>query len=736
MRGRGYRRWVDIINHAGRVCRELCAVVRSALYRQESMLEELLYPKTVAVIGASRTPGKVGHAILSNLVNGGYTGTIVPVNPSADEMMGVRCYGDLQEYEGRVDLSIIVVPPKIVMAALASSVKAGAKAVCVITAGFKEVGEAGAKHERELADFCKKHAVRMLGPNCLGLLNTENGMNASFAVQMPKPGSISVLSQSGALCTAILDWSAGRGLGLAKLISIGNKADLNEIDLLSVLGEDAQTNVLACYLESITNGDDFIKVAEQVSSKKPVIILKSGTTQAGGKAASSHTGSLAGADIAYGAAFKRAGVIRAETFESLFDYASALAMQPLPKGERVAIITNAGGPGIMAADAVENMGMHVVPLKESISSALAAKLPAAASVANPIDVLGDADPERYAMALNAALDDETVDAIIVILTPQAMSRSAETARAIIKNLRGNKPVLASFMGGADVMPAREEFVAAHLPDYPAPERAVAALRAMCDYAAWRRRPPRIVTRFPVNRRRVERVLARQVRMGRREVGEVEGKEILRAYDFNVLPGQLCRSADEAVAVADRVGMPVAMKIVSPDIIHKSDMGGVKLNLSSAQQVRDAYDLMMLRLGRSVPHAQLTGVYVEQMCKPGREVILGMHRDPQFGPMLMFGLGGIFVEVMKDVSFYLAPITKEEALEMLKTTRSYALLKGARGEAAVDLDAIAGALQRISQLVTDFPQVMEMDINPFIVGAVGTQPVVADARMTLSGVEVS
>lgn len=698
------------------------------------MLEALLCPETVAVIGASRTPGKVGHAILANLVKSGFGGTIVPVNPTTREIMGLACYEDPRAAGVEVDLSIIVVPPGAVLTAVEASAAAGAKAVAVITAGFKEVGKDGAQLEQDLAAACRDKGLRLLGPNCLGLINTENRMNASFAVQTPKPGRISVISQSGALCTAILDWSIGRGVGLAKLISIGNKADLCEVDLLSALAEDEQTRVIACYLESITAGDEFIRVAEAVASVKPVVILKAGTTAAGGKAASSHTGSLAGADIAYGAAFRRAGVVRADDFESLFDYAMALAMQPLPRGDNVAIITNAGGPGIMAADAVETRGMKVRPLHQEISSSLKEKLPAAASVGNPIDVLGDADPERYAIALDAALDDGGVDGVVVILTPQAMSKPAETARAIIQRIRGTKPVLAAFMGGADVMPAREEFVAANLPDYPAPERAVAALKAMCDYAAWRRRPPRVVTRFPVNRRRVERVLARMARAKRREVGEADAKEILRAYDFHVPPGQVARSAEEAVAIADRVSYPVAMKIVSPDIIHKSDFGGVRLGLSNAGQVADAFDLMMVRISRRAPEAKLTGVYIERMCKPGREVILGMHRDPQFGPMLMFGLGGIFVEVMKDVSFHLAPITQEEAMEMLMGTRSYALLKGARGQGAVDLGAIAGALQRISQLATDFPQILEMDINPFIVGEVGTPPVVADARLTLAGVE--
>jgi len=462
-----------------------------------------------------------------------------------------------------------------------------------------------------------------------------------------------------------------------------------------------------------------------------VVVFKAGVTRSGMKAASSHTGSLAGADIAYAAAFRRAGIIRAETFEALFDYATALAMQPLPKGNRVAIITNAGGPGIMAADSVEQSGMAVATLAGATATALRSKLPAAASVGNPIDVLGDADPERYAMALNAAQDDPSVDAVIVILTPQAMTRPAETARAIQACARNEKPILVSFMGGEDVMPGRAELVEANLPDYPSPERAVAALRALCSYAAWLRRPPRVLTRFPVNRRRVERILHRHQRTGQLQVGEAYAKDILRAYDFNVPAGRMAATAEEAILAAEKIGYPVAMKISSPQIVHKSDVGGVRLNLSSPEEVRDAFDLIMLRIREQVPNAVIEGVYVEQMCLRGREVILGMTRDPQFGPLLMFGLGGIFVEVMKDVTFHLAPITEEEAGQMLESTKSFALLKGVRGTDSVDLSAIAVSLQRISQLVTDFPQIREMDINPFIVMAVGRDSIAADARITLS-----
>jgi len=694
------------------------------------MLKSLLTPKSIAVIGASRKAGKVGHEIVANLIKGGYAGMIIPVNPSADEILGLRCYPDITQYDGEIDLSVVVVPTQGVMSAVESSVSAGAQAIAVITAGFREVGSEGTKLEEQIARYCQSKQVRLLGPNCLGLINSHHKMNASFATKMPQPGNISIFTQSGALATAILDWSAASHVGLGKLISIGNKADLNENDFLTALSQDDQTKVIVGYLESILCGDDFIKAAEVASSRKPIVILKAGTTTAGSKAASSHTGSLTGADIAYGAAFKRTGIIRAETFESLFDYAIAFAMQPLPKGDRVAIITNAGGPGIMAVDAVENLGLKAAILNEEIGRALKEKLPAAASVGNPIDVLGDGAPDRFVTAVDAAQDDSGVDAIIAILAPQAITKPLETARAIKDCMRHEKPLFACFMGGEDVMPGREELTAANIPNYPSPERAVRTLKAMCDYVAWRNRPPRIVTRFPVNRRRVERIVTRHQRNDIYNIGEAKAKEILVAYNFKVPAGRLAMTAEEAVEVADEIGYPVAMKIASPDILHKSDIGGVKLNLESVEAVRDAYDLMMLRIGQKLPKANLEGVYMEEMCPRGREVIIGMSYDQQFGPMLMFGLGGIFVEVMKDVTFHLAPITAEEAMQMLKGTRSFALLKGVRGQSGVNLSAIGGSLQRLSQLITDFPQIIEMDINPLIVGSTGADPVAADARITL------
>jgi len=694
------------------------------------MLEFLLYPKSIAVIGASRTPGKVGYEILANLLDGGFEGQIIPVNPSADEILGLSCLHDLNTYTSTVDLAVIAVPAASVLKTVESSIRAEVKAIAIITSGFRETGPEGTKIQSEIAQLCSQAGVRLLGPNCLGLINTGHRMNASFSKRMPKAGGISVLSQSGAVCTAMLDWAMARGLGLAKVISIGNKADLNEADFLSVFETDEQTKVIVGYLENITSGDKFIKAARAAASAKPLVLLRAGVTEAGMKAASAHTGGLAGDDIAYAAAFKRAGVIRAESFDSLFDYAVALSMQPLPKGNRVAIITNAGGPAVMAADALEQSGMKVATLNGHSAGALREKLPPAAIVSNPIDVLGDADPKRYATAVSAAQKDGSVDAIIVILTPHAMTKPAETARAIAACSSDDKPVLAVFLGSADAMPERRELADCNLPDYPSPERAVAALRAMYEYGTWRSRPARVVTRFPVNRHRVERIISRHLRTNHIQIGEVEAKEILRAYDFNVPDGRVANRSEEAVEIAERIGFPVAMKIVSADIVHKYDVGGIKLNISGPDQVRDTFDLLTLRVSRRAPEARLNGVYVEKMCVRGLEVILGMTSDSQFGPMLIFGLGGTFVDVLKDVSCYLAPITADEAMQMLMETRSYALLKGARGQADVDLSAITGGLQRISQLATDFPQIKELNINPFIVGSLGTEAMVVDAQITL------
>ena len=695
------------------------------------MLDRLFSPTSIAVIGASKTVGKVGYYTVSNLVQAGFTGPIIPINSAGGELFGLKVFPKLSDYPDSVDLVVIAVPAEMVPAAASEAVQKKAGAIVVVASGFKEMGRQGKALEDELTEICRKGGVRLLGPNCLGVINTAIKLNASFSKRIPQPGCLSIFSQSGALCTAMMDIADERELGVSKAVSIGNKADVTEVDVLSALAHDEETRVIVGYLEDISDGDKFVKAAEEASSQKPVVILKAGTTNAGSRAAANHTGVLAGKDTAYSAAFKRAGICRADSFEALFDYATALALQPTPRGDRVLIITNSGGSGTMAADAVEKAGMTVTPLNAGLRATLRERMPAAAFIDNPIDISADAEPRHYAAAIDIAVADGAIDAILVVLAPQYMTEPAGTVRAIVAHLDETVPVLASFLGGSDIMPSRKELAAAGLPFYDSPERAVNALKAMHEYGVWKNRPARHVVRFPVNRRRVERIIARRQRTNRLRLGEVKSKDILKAYGFQILEGRLTTSPEEAVEIARFIGFPVALKIISPSIVHKSDLGGVRLNLGSAQEVADAFDLMMLRINKHAPNAIIGGIYVEKMAEKGLEVIIGMTRDPQFGPMLMFGLGGIFVEVMKDVTFHLAPITETEAIQMLQSTRSYELLQGKRGLKEVDLKAIAVALQRISQLTTDFPQILDLDINPLIVGEIGNEPVVVDARMTFA-----
>lgn len=694
------------------------------------MLDTLLHPKSVVVTGATPTPGNAGRDILANLKSAGFQGAVYPVAPGIEEILGFRCYPDLDSCPQTADVCVVAVPAPEVLDSVQHGLDAGIGFFIVLTPGFKEAGEEGRRLEEELLAACAARGARLLGPNCIGLINTRHRMNASLSPAKPSCGGIAVVSQSGSLCMAILDWAWSRKVGLSMVVSLGNKCDLDESDFLQALAGDEHTKVIAGFLESVADGEGFLRAAEHAAEIKPVVIFKAGITRAGALAASSHTGSRAGADIAYGAALKRSGLIRAQRFDDLFDFAQAFATQPLPSGTRVAVVTNGGGAGIMAVDAMESSSLNIAELGESTRERLRALLPDAASVVNPVDIGGEQSAERFAQACRIVREDPDVHAILVLATPQNMLRLQDLAGSLADIHDAGKPLLVSFMGGQAVEETRQRLNELNIPHYPSPERAVAALRALCDYAAWKRRPPRVVTRFPVNHRRIGRVLRWHERMGLSRVAEVESKAILDAYGFNVLPGGLAATQDAAVDLAEAVGYPVVMKIVSPDIVHKSDIGGVRLNLANAEQVRDAFDLLMLRMQRKAPHAAIRGMYVERMGPQGREVILGMTRDPLFGPMLMFGLGGIFVEVMEDVTFHLAPITAEEAMQMLKNTRSYALLCGARGQDPVDLDSIALGLQRISQLAMEYPQVNELEINPFIVGDIGTKPYPADARMSL------
>ncbi|MGD9110503.1 MAG: acetate--CoA ligase family protein [Phycisphaerales bacterium] len=695
-------------------------------------LENFFNPRSVAVVGASQKKGKVGHEILAGLIKAGYEGKIFPVNNKAEEIEGLKCYPDLKSIGEKPDLVIIIIPAKFVPDIMEQCALVGAKSVIIITAGFKEVGEQGKQLEQKVVQIAKRSGIRIIGPNCLGLIVPANKLNASFGGDLPAAGATGYLSQSGALLAAILDMANANDIGFSKLISIGNKADIDELDIIRALGADKDTKVIAGYLESITDGNAFVREAEHISNAKPILLLKSGGTKAGAKAASSHTGSLAGGETAYEVVFDRAGIIRCNSIKQQFDYAQAFANQPLPKGSSVAVITNAGGPGIMAADAIERQGLTFAKLSNQTIETLSSQLPPAANLYNPVDVLGDALAERYKFATDVVLNDPNVNVLLVLLTPQAMTEAADTAQAIIEvtQQKSEKPVLACFMGASKVAQAVKILRHGKVPQYDSPESAVQTIKVMADYVRWRARPKRVVKLFPVNRRKVEHIIERHLRQKIREVSEMDSKDILEAYGFVTPKGSVATTAEQAAGIAEQLGYPVVLKIWSPDILHKSDVGGVRLGLRSATEVRDAFDLMMYRIPKAQPDADILGVLVQQMCSRGKEVILGMNRDPRFGPLMMFGMGGTMVEVLKDVSFYLAPLTSEEAKQMLIHTKTYRMLEGVRGEKAVDIDAIAEGLQRLSQLVTEFPQIQEMDINPYVVGPEGTTPVAVDARMSV------
>ncbi len=684
-------------------------------------IEALFTPMSIAVVGASRKEGKPGHSILSNLLEGGFSGDIIPVNPLAKSICGLDCYPSLSDYGQEVDLVIVALAAEQVKAVVDDCARIKVKALLVIASGYSESGTAGAKREQEIANLCRRRDIHLLGPNSLGFMNTAKCLNASFIGKLAMGGSVTLFSQSASLSRVMLNMAGESHMGLSKLVSLGNKADISGSKLLSYLAQDQDTKVIGGYLEDIVSGKEFIKAAERAALKKPVVIMKSGSTEAGRRATLSHTGALASADTAFGAAFSRSGVTRADSLQALLDSCLAFSLQEPPRGKGVRIISDSGGPGILAADAVELAGMRVVAPSSLQQTS-----------GNPVVILRDNGSDAYITAIETAQQEDSVATILLVLAPDAITNCDAILKTIATCARdSSKTTLCVLLGETTLSGMHKELVAAGLPSYETPERAVGVLKGMYQYGEWKQRPIRTVTRFRVNRRRVERILYRRQRTGRLQVGEVKGKDILGAYGFRVPRGALASSTEEAVEIAERIGYPVAMKIVSPDIVHKSDLGGVVLGVSDTGSVEDSYDLMNLKIRRKIPKAQIEGVYVEQMAAKGLEVIIGMSRDPQFGPMLMFGLGGIFVEVMKDVTFHLAPITKQEAIQMLQSTKSYAMLQGRRGADGVDVAAIASGLQRISQLTTDFPQIMELDINPFIVGDFGSEPVVADVRMTLA-----
>lgn len=694
------------------------------------MLEKMFYPASVAVIGASQEKGKVGRAVLDNLIDG-FKGNIYPINPKSAEIEGIKCYKSVLNVPGDIDLAVIVIPAKLVPPAVKECGEKGIKNLVIISAGFKEVGPEGARLENEIKDIAKNYGIRIVGPNCLGILNTYSGCNASFAKKMPPKGNMSIISQSGALGTAILDWSEMTDIGFANFVSLGNKSDLNEIDFMQAWRDDKETAVILAYLESITDGQRFINMARDVSREKPIIVVKSGRTSAGARAASSHTGSLAGADVAYDSAFAQCGVIRAETVDQFFDLAGGFSAQPIPKGDRVCIVTNAGGPGILATDACEKLGLKLATLATETIDKLKTTLPAAANFYNPVDVLGDASPKLYEFALNTVIADDGVDGIIVVATPQAMTDPVGIAEVIAKVRKTtDKPILPSFLGGTEMKKGVDLLQTYKLLNYNDPERAAYTMRTLTKYNSIRNRVYEKPKHFEVDRATVRKVIS-EARMAGISVLGLEALPVLEAYGIPTLKYRIVDSADKAIATAKEFGYPVVMKIVSPQIIHKSDVGGVRVGLDSDEAVENAYNKMMKDVKAAVPHCRISGVLIQQMAIGGKEVILGVNRDPQFGPLIMFGLGGIYVEVLKDVQFRVAPLTEKDALGMIYGIKTHQLLEGVRGEKPADIEKLAEFLERLSQLVTDFPEILELDINPVKVYEKGKGCLALDARMTIT-----
>lgn len=702
---------------------------------KSDQLKAIFAPRSVAVIGASAKPQSLGRAVFANLLFAGYNGCVYPVNSKAKSILGVRAYPTVLDVPDEVDLAVVLVPAGFVPQVLKDAGRKGVKGAIVISAGFKEIGGGGIELERQLQSVAREYGMAVVGPNCFGVINTDPAvsLNATFSRSFPLGGKIAFISQSGAVGVAALEYAAAEKIGFSKFISIGNKADIDENAVLEALADDPETDVILLYLEALENPKEFVRLARRISEKKPILGVKSGRTLEGAKAAASHTGALAGSDEVYDSLFAQCGVLRVDTLEELFRLGVAFAKQPLPRGRRVAIVTNAGGPGIMATDNSVRYGLELASLDPKTKSILMADLPPTVSLNNPIDLIGDADESRYQLAMQAVLADDNVDGVIVICVPQMLTNLEATSKAIAQQARfSNKPVFAVYMATGNIEDSLKILEDAQIPHYRFPEDAARALSAMARYFHWQSRPRTQVRHLEnIDREKVRAILAKAKKARRKFLPEPEAHAVLEAYGFPMLRSKMVRDAAEAVAAACEIGFPVVLKIVSPDIVHKVDVGGVRLNLESETEVRDAYAELLQRVTSAKNDVEIWGVLVQEMVRGGKETILGMKRDPHFGALLMFGLGGIYVEVLKDVTFRIAPIRELGAKNMIENIKGIKLLMGYRGEPASDLDAIAESLLRLSQLVTDFPEIEEMDINPLIVLPAGSGARVVDARILIA-----
>ncbi|MDD1771772.1 MAG: acetate--CoA ligase family protein [Methanomassiliicoccales archaeon] len=698
-----------------------------------SQMRELFEPAGVAVIGASPDANKVGHIILRNLIASGFKGGLYPVNPRYPEVLGLKCYPSVKEITGPLEMAAVVVPAKAVLQVMEECGEKGIKAAVVISAGFKESGLEGAQMEKRMGEIIKKYGMRMIGPNCFGLINTDHCMNATFAKEGPRRGNIAVSSQSGAICVVMLDWAANINIGFSKFISVGNKLDVDEGHLLEYLRGDESTKVIGLYIEGTNRGREFMHQADMTTRVKPVIALKAGRTSSGAKAASSHTGAMSGSDKVYDAAMRQAGVVRVKNIEEMFDLLQAFSTMPLPKGDGVAIITNAGGLGVMAADACSDFGLTLASLEPATVEKLKQKLPPAASFYNPIDVVGDADSERYDHAVHTVMEDPNVACVLALLAPTDLVDVSTVAKTLSAFAGSSpKPIVTSFVGGKEMTASVDMLKAAGIPNYPSPDRGIRALSAMVEHQRNRDRPQaQAVKRVEVDTEAVYEVITKVRSEGRLQLSEDEGKTILQAYGISTPKEGIARDLNGAIALAQGIGYPVVMKIESPEIAHKTDVGGVVLNIDSSEELSRSYEVMMSKVREKVPLAKISGVSVQKMIK-GREVIVGMVRDDQFGPVITFGLGGIFVEIMRDVTQGIAPLDRNEVERMVRSIKAYPMLTGARGKRPGDVPALVDVILRVSQLSAEFPEIEELEMNPVMVGDEGTGVTAVDALVTIKG----
>ncbi len=683
-------------------------------------LDNIFFPKSVAVLGTNNNRGTVPHDIFANLLESNFQGVLYPVSPACRSICCFKTEKYVIDIDEPVDLAVLVFPGQVCHLALEQCGQKGIQSAIVISAGFKEIGEKGRQREEKLQEIAEKYNISFIGPNCLGVINTDPNvrLNASFACQMPEEGNIGFLSQSGALCTAVLDYAQSKHIGFSKFVSFGNKADISEIDLLYYLKDDPQTQVILLYLEEIKEGRALMDVSRSIIEEtgKPVLMLKSGRTSEGASAAASHTGSLAGSDEICTAAFEQSGIIRCETIEDMFHTSIALAYQPPPQNNRVAIITNAGGPGVLATDAVIKKGLRMARFEEETTKALKKALPATANINNPVDVIGDARADRYQAAIEAIMKDPNVDGIFVILTPQSMTEIEEIAHEVCRQAKGSeKPIYTSFMGEAEVAKGIDILQRERIPHYIVPESMAEAFARVYSFQ-YARQEKFDTPESPggIRPEEAKAILTSCKEKNQTMLDPEAAQKVLRAYGIPAAEGGFAKTKDEASRLAETIGFPVAMKVVASKIVHKVDVQGVKLHIETPEEAAAAFEQISDSVTRQMPEVDMEGVLVQKMIPEGQEVILGLKHDPAFGPVLLFGLGGIFVEIFQDVSFRIAPVGPKGIRNMIKHVKSYPLLSGARGRAPKDIDAIIDCLSRLSQLALDQPDIKELDINPLIV----------------------